>query len=380
MVLQRKKHLLLVSALLVGMYGVLALLGMWVWGTNLPYALLLVTLVIITGGVLLGPRAALYTAATITGGMIVVQGLISLGLNPNSYKPEFYNIAFADAIGYGLVFGILALVAWLFGTQIERLFGQTQAAEVALQAEKDSLEFRLEERTKKLQAAQVKEMQQLYKFAELGQLSTSLLHDLANHLTVLTFDIEDLRKKQHGEAVANAKDSIGHLDKLVEKVRSQMQGDNHVQTFSAFTKIQETTLQLKQKANQSDVVIKLKVEGHKNELTTYGDPTRFGQIMTILISNAIEAYQEPPKTDQKVVIEVQILKKKLQISVHDWGKGITKVQASRLFKPFYSSKENGMGIGLFIAKQMAEAHFKGKLVYDDSSDHTVFILQVPRKN
>ena len=74
-------------------------------------------------------------------------------------------------------------------------------AEDELRIEKSLLAVRLEKRTQKLQAAQLKEMQQLYRFAELGQLSTALLHDLANHLTVLTIDIEDIHKKQHSQHI-----------------------------------------------------------------------------------------------------------------------------------------------------------------------------------
>lgn len=374
----RRDQFRVAARLLVGFYLALALTGMWMWGINLPFTLLLIVLVIILSGILLGSRAVVWAASISILGMLVVQGFISTRIDANALRPDFYITSYGDALGYSFFFVILTLVAWLFGAQLERSLRQAQAAEEALQAERDSLEVKLDERTKKLRAAQVKEMQQIYKFAELGQLSTSLLHDLANHLTVLTFDIEDIHLQQRSEAIASAKEGIKYLDHLVDKVRSQIQGDSHERVFSVISKTQEVITQLKQKAVLVDASFKFKIHGKRADFTTYGDPTRFGQVMTILLSNAIDAVVAMPEDRSKIVIEAVIEKKKIYISVHDWGKGIPKRQVPKLFKPFFSSKENGMGIGLFIAHQMTESHFKGKLWYE-ASDHTVFRLQVPRK-
>ena len=367
----------LAGALLVTLYLVVAVGGMWYWGTNLAFPQLLISLVIVFSGILLGSRAVLYAAGFGVGGMLMVQLAILGGIDPYTGGAEFYKIGLGDALGYSLFFLTLASVVWLFCSQMERLLVQAYSAEAALEAERNSLAARLEEHTKKLKTAQLKEMQQLYRFTELGQLSTSLLHELANHLTVLTLDIEDLQKKQHSEAILSAKESINHLENLVENVRLQAQGDKHLRTFNAVTKIKRVISQLQQKASQSQVTIQLTTEGKVEAFNLYGDLTRFIQIITTLVSNAIEAAGDARST--KITINARIVRRKIEISIHDWGKGLSRMQQKKLFKPFVSSKPNGMGIGLFIAQQTAENHFKGKLVYDGTSDHTVFRLEVPRK-
>src|SRR4051812_21420069 len=100
--------------------------------------------------------------------------------------------SFGDVLAYCVGFGMLALVSWLYNREMERSLRQAQGAEAALLQQKATLEVEVEKRTEELRQAQLEEMQQMYRFAELGQLGVTLLHGLANHLTALTLEIEGL--------------------------------------------------------------------------------------------------------------------------------------------------------------------------------------------
>ena len=377
MLLRKRKLVRLASTMLVTLYGLIALTGMWLWGTNLAFALLTLTLVIMLTGILLGSAAAPLSAFAAIAGMVIVQLLGNLGFNPNANKADFFNLALGDGLAYSVFFITFGLVVWLFSSQIERSVAKAQAAETALTKEKELLEVKLEQRTKKLKLAQLQEMQQLYRFAELGQLSASLLHDLANHLTVLTLDMEDLHKQERTEAIDHAMQSIKQLDGLVEKVRAQIDGGTHIQNFNVIQKIQETIAQVRQRTALSGVGFRLVAPAVKEVCRAYGDPTRFCQIMAVLLTNAADA--SLGITSKSVLVKVRLVKEVIEVQIHDWGVGIDKKLVTRLFEPFFSSKETGMGIGLFIARQMTESHFKGSLRYDASSDHTIFILRIPQK-
>lgn len=368
----------LTAAILVCFYATVAFLGFASWGVNTPFALLLVAILIVLSGILLGSRSTLFAA----GGFFVALCVLTVLIDHKVIITQPQNLdssRYGDVIGYGVLFFILAVISWLYSRQMERSLAYALSAEEALRQEKQLLAAKLKERTRKLQEAQLTEMQQLYRFAELGQLSTALLHDLSNHLTVLTLDIEDIQRRQHSKALKRAKRSIFYLDRMVDQVRSQLRENNQITNFTVKTQVQTVAEQQRAKAVAHNVTIDLSDLNNKH-YTVLGDPVRFRQILTIVISNAIDAYKAEPSTLKKRLVKIRLTKhaKKIQLKITDWGAGISNTDKKQLFKPFFSTKEAGMGIGLFIAHQILETHFKGTITLSNNqSDSTEFTVSIP---
>jgi C4-dicarboxylate-specific signal transduction histidine kinase len=88
-----------------------------------------------------------------------------------------------------------------------------------------------------------------------------------------------------------------------------------------------------------------------------GDRVQLQQLVLNLISNAVEALDGAEPGDR--VISVTTSRNALdwvQIVVEDTGHGLTSSDTSRLFEPFYTTKEHGMGMGLSICRTIVEAH------------------------
>lgn len=371
-----KKIYRLAAFLLTGTYAALATICTWAWGINVPFAMLLFALEIVIAGILLGPRSALYGAIAASLTLFFIQSLITCGAHHPAASTALRSSGFGDVIGYSVAFGILALVSWLFGRQTELSLIQADKAQAALLREKSLLKTRVEQRTMELRAAQLEEMRNLYQFAEIGHLSTALLHDLANHLTTLTLDIEDLHSKQRSETIKRARMSIRHLDDMVQKVRDQIQGKTTVQSFNPNEKISETIKLLTHKARESQVKIDWQPVSIP-DLEHIGDPVKFNQIIAVLVSNAIDAYKDVDTTNKKVKVALSDTKKAIEIRVSDWGPGITPKKQETLFQPFNSTKHTGMGIGLVIIKQIIETHFKGSIALNKKAKHTEFVVTLP---
>lgn len=376
--LWRRSHYQLAAYLLVLFYGTLATVVLALWGINTPFGELLMAVTIVVAGILLGPRHSLYTAATASLILFALQFLNEIGVHKPQLSTSLSPPVYGDALGYGIIFGILALVSWLFGETMERSLRKAQTAEAALLQEKATLEVRVAERTLELEALQFQEMQQLYRFAEMGQLSAALLHDLANQLTVLTLDIQDLQDRTpRSEALSRARHSVRHLEHMIDRVQSQLQGENAQRRFSVAGRIKDTLQLLKQKTRGKRISLEFTAR-EKTTLLLHGDPTRFSQAIAILVTNAIDAY-EKVTTKQKKVITVELERKNgyYLITVTDRGIGIPQKVRAQLFQPFYSTKQTGMGIGLFIAKEIIEKHFAGHLALSDATDRTAFVIQLP---
>jgi len=376
--LSRTGHYRSAATLLVCLYFLLATAVATFWGVATPAGPLLYGLVIVLAGILLGPRYSIYFAAGITA---LLAGL-QLAAERGVIHPDWSWLAIppnmADVIGFGLIYAVLAVVSWLFNHQMERSLHKAEQAEIEVTKQKDSLETTVQERTKELQAAQLEKVQQMYRFAELGQLSTALLHDLANHLTTLTIDIEGLEGKTRSRALSRAKRSIHYIDDMVVRVRDQLHGRSHIRTFSAIQEVEAMVAMLRPKASAAGVTLTWRTTLDKRSARLSGEPIRFRQLMANLLSNGIDAYEAFTGKRREVLATITDDESNVIITINDWGKGIAPTQRTNLFEPFYSTKQTGMGMGLFIVKQIAEEHFLGSVAIDQTKKHTAFVITLPK--
>ncbi|HSX34295.1 MAG TPA: HAMP domain-containing sensor histidine kinase [Candidatus Saccharimonadales bacterium] len=368
--------------LLIGLYMAIATGAAYRWGVTVPTGLLLFGLVLVLSGIVLGAKSIPYAMGCVVLIIVIVRTLQV----DNTVHPDFSAWAqqplnWGTVIGCIMIFGILATVSWLYTSQMERSLRRARRAEAALRRQAQMLEVTVERRTRELQDAQLEKVQQMYRFAELGQLSTALLHDLANHLTTLSLDIEGLEEQNRSRMLQRAKRSIRYIDDMVGRVRDQLHGRGQIRAFNVTGEIQEIVDIMKHRAQDAGVRLQWEAPADKKSLRVRGESVRFRQLMANLVSNAIDAYTPQTETGQKrdVLITAEAVGSSVSITVNDWGRGIPPETREKLFEPFFSTKKTGMGMGLFIAKQFTEDHFGGKLVLSPNMKHTAFRITIPRE-
>jgi signal transduction histidine kinase len=88
-----------------------------------------------------------------------------------------------------------------------------------------------------------------------------------------------------------------------------------------------------------------------------GDRVQLQQVVLNLILNALQAMGAVTEGAREVLITTrQIELNDLYVGVEDTGPGLSPETLSRLFEPFYTTKPNGMGMGLTICRSIVEAH------------------------
>jgi signal transduction histidine kinase len=100
----------------------------------------------------------------------------------------------------------------------------------------------------------------------------------------------------------------------------------------------------------------------KNDAFVNLNDELFGWVIENLIKNAIDAMQG--KGELKVHIEDK--QKKIKITVSDTGKGMSKKLFNQIFKPGYTTKKRGWGLGLSLSKRIVEDYHKGKIFVQKS--------------
>ncbi|OYU72185.1 MAG: hypothetical protein CFE45_40825 [Burkholderiales bacterium PBB5] len=88
----------------------------------------------------------------------------------------------------------------------------------------------------------------------------------------------------------------------------------------------------------------------------WGDAVQLQQVLANLLLNAIDALQAIPPRQRSLVLATQATPTGVQLSVQDNGPGLSGTPPEKLFEPFYSTKPDGLGVGLSISRSIVEQH------------------------
>ena len=365
--------------LFVALYLVLGTYALYAYSYALPEGILTYVLVIIIAGILISNRAAVGAIIVVLGCLGVLSYLQTSGVT----HPDLRNLTDPIHIGhiviYFFFFGVIFLVSWLSNRDIERSLDRARSSEAALRKERNLLEVKVRERTQELEKAQVEKMQQLQRFAEFGRLSSTLLHDLANPLTSVSIELEQLADSEHSQLVTEARKGIASMERYVEAARRQLRNQSEVKLFNVADEVRRVEGFLESKARAMHATILMDVD---DRLELYGDSARFSQIIANLVANAIDAYEDlPDAPDKPVIVTVKPIKGVVRITVEDKAVGIDKKDLKRIFEAFYTTKaaDRGSGLGLSITKRTIEEDFGGTIsVKSTKGEGTCFTVKLPK--
>jgi two-component system, NtrC family, nitrogen regulation sensor histidine kinase NtrY len=130
-------------------------------------------------------------------------------------------------------------------------------------------------------------------------------------------------------------------------------------------------LLMKNRLDEEKVDLRITKKGSQEELI--GDEKLLNQVMINIINNAIDALKDT--AHKKITISVsEGATGRLKITVSDNGKGITSDEIEKIFIPFYTTKENGSGIGLSLSRKIMRLHKGSISVFSKPMEQTQFVL------
>lgn len=366
--LSRKGFSKYIALFLVGFIFIIASYLVLLWSFMLPMGQLLYIFCVVFAGVLFRARAAILTA-TICSVIFILLSLLQLDgtiIADTSWLSQ--PPVLADALGVVLIFIMTGIVTWLADSEIDRALARARASEASLEAERDILDANVKERTRELEKEHLIRIMELQRFAELGKQSASMLHDIANPLTVASLNLGQLSSKKHDKGlVRQVEQSLQYIERYVENARKRLLDVGSIATFSINKEIEQAATILKHHASSHHVRIKTDVP---NDLHLTGDPVKFSQIIINLTVNAIEAHDTSSTKQCIVTITCTSCRSGVSISVHDKGRGIPKSNMQHIFTPFYTTKTDSsrnMGLGLSFVKELVEQDYHGTIIVKSSA-------------
>ncbi|MDB5395446.1 MAG: fixL [Rhodospirillales bacterium] len=232
------------------------------------------------------------------------------------------------------------------------------------------------------------ELLHVSRLSAMGQVSSTLAHEVNQPLTavgnyiragLLMLDSGDQysRMKIRGvfekaaQQAARASDIVRNLRAFVRK------GDTASQPENLTIVVQEAMALARLGIKDRGLKVRLRLDGNSSWASV--NRIQIQQVLVNLIRNAIEAMSESPRREV-LVSTASAGRDFIEVSVADSGPGLTEPVAQGLFKPFVTTKRDGMGVGLAICHSIIEAHGGKIWAEPNHAGGTIFRFTVPRSD
>ncbi|WP_298036294.1 HAMP domain-containing sensor histidine kinase [uncultured Campylobacter sp.] len=222
----------------------------------------------------------------------------------------------------------------------------------------------------------------LAKLATMGEMMANITHQWKqplNELSLILYKMKKLANSEEGEFVGayeRAMQIIKYMADTTDDFSSFLNTNTLSQEFSLVDAARASIQIVKGVMKKEGVHIELevladsKICGHKNRLM---------QVIINLLNNAKDALNLKKIEDKNIKISIDSDDKFAYISVQDNGGGIDESVMDKIFKPYFSTKNNkSTGIGLYMSKQIVE-QFNAEITASNSDGGACFSIKLPHK-
>jgi signal transduction histidine kinase len=215
------------------------------------------------------------------------------------------------------------------------------------------------------------------RLAALGQLTAGLAHELRNPLGTIRASAEMLKKVSGGDGVAS---------EMTDYIREEVDRANSLVTrFLEFARplplkpavtdvhevIDRAVLQYERSADRPEVSV------YKNYDPAVRPVTMDGEWMERVFYNLLRNAAEASPAGGSVTVKTRTVDGHVEIAVIDRGTGITPEHRESIFNPFFTTKPNGVGLGLAIVSKIIDEHGGQILVESEPDKGAVFRVLLP---
>ncbi len=257
-------------------------------------------------------------------------------------------------------------------------FLRTVASQMALAIEDVRLLQRLEQKQASLMRAD--------RLATLGRLTSGLAHEMGSpigavlsslrvldqlgHEYEASIDVPTVSREDHREIAAeivatarNATEWAERASAFLKRITNQSR-DPHSQARQRFlisAVVSETSALLAHRLRAASA--RVDFEEDPEPIAVVGDPASLGQVLTNLLGNALDAYEDAGRADRRLRVRARREGRQVVLSVQDWAGGMPPAVLARIFDELYTTKAvgRGTGLGLWISRNLIEQCFGGTL-------------------
>ncbi|MCW3088898.1 MAG: sensor hybrid histidine kinase [Sediminibacterium sp.] len=218
---------------------------------------------------------------------------------------------------------------------------------------------------------------QAEKLAASGRFIRTLAHEVRNPLNNINLSIENLLEQITDDDNRTYLEIIQRNGKRINDLITELLQSSRPADMNLLPVPIHGILQNVVNSVQDRVLLrKIKVDFASSDMETVvnADSSKLEMAILNIVINAIEAVQDETGL---IAIGLQVRNRQAVITVTDNGCGISVESKSRLFEPYFTSKRNGMGLGLATTLTILQAHNAGIEVHSEIEQGTTFRIVFP---
>ena len=283
--------------------------------------------------------------------------------------------------------GVTELIGFFLDvTRIKEAEARLRETERELRSFNRHLEERVQEEVEKNKA---KEQMMAYqaRFAQMGELLSMIAHQWRQPLNAISAAAIDLN--MGAELGESGPDLIQQSCQFIEKQTGKM--SQTINDFMNFFKSDKTKeyFAVRQVLDEVEAIIGAQLRNHNiildircpESIQVMGVKNDLEHVVLNLVTNARDALEEKNVPKPEIRVDVWDSGEKIAVRVADNAGGIPKGIEQRIFEPYFSTKKGsgkGLGIGLFMSKQIVENSFGGTIRVFNQNDGANFEVSIPK--
>lgn len=229
------------------------------------------------------------------------------------------------------------------------------------------------------------------KLAEMGDMVAAIAHQWNEPLVELSALVQDiqtsyllneLKDVDVNDFVNDSMVQIQYMSKTLSDFRNFLKPSTKKKLFSISKALSEINEIIAKQVFYSNIEMNFNYKNKNEELLIYGYENEFKQVLLNLINNAKNKITEQNfdfSKKSKIDINIQRTANYNIIEIIDDGGRIEDHIINSLFEPYFSTKENGTGFGLYMAKVIIEDKMRGIINVKNDDNLVVFTIKLPHK-
>jgi C4-dicarboxylate-specific signal transduction histidine kinase len=223
----------------------------------------------------------------------------------------------------------------------------------------------------------------------MGEMASGIAHEVNQPLAAISsytqvslniINTENPDLVQLAEILSKTQQQALRAGRIIHRMREFVKSHaKHRSTADVNILIHDATTLCIAELKQNNITLRFELENDLPPL--YVDHIQIEQVIINLIRNSVDALQSQPEKQQRELAIYSHLNSdnNIEIRIKDNGPGLDDDQRQKILTPFYTTKADGMGMGLSISRSLIEAH-DGKLNFNSQSGKgTTFYFTLPNR-